>query len=440
MAMRSTRRLAVMTLGLAIASAAWLGAPHSARAQAFPAKPVQLMVAFPAGGSTDVGARILAAIAEKELGQPLVVVNKGGAGGQVGWTDLARQKPDGYYLGMINLPAVHTTILDPERKAIFKEDAFVPLINQVLDPGVIWVKADSPYKTLADLVEAAKKNPNKVSTATTGILSDDHLAILMLEEAAPGAIFRIVHLEGSAQQITQILGGHIEVAFDNVGSIFKRVRSGEIRALAVLDTQRSRFLPEVPTTPELGYPNIISSSTRGIALPKGVPAPVAQRLEAVLKKAMESEEHVKKTRGVGPGAARDGGRGVREVLPRYVHPGQEVHRVGAQPPAPVIERTKVHPYFCPGEFPLNRWQSQSIQGQEKLRGGPQSTRTLASFTTRVHLAISARMKLPNCSGVPPTISATPWVMRSRISAGSSTFAMSALSLVTILRGVPAGAR
>ena len=107
------------------------------------------MVAFPPGGSTDIGARIVAAIAEKALGQPIVVVNKGGAGGQVGWTEMVRQKPDGYYIGFINLPATNTVILDPERKAIFTEKDFTPIINQVLDPGVIWVRADSPYKTAA---------------------------------------------------------------------------------------------------------------------------------------------------------------------------------------------------------------------------------------------------------------------------------------------------
>src|ERR671919_2927414 len=135
-------------------------------AQAYPTKPVQLMVAYPAGGSTDIAARIVASIAEKDLGQSIVVVNKGGAGGQVGWTEMSRAKPDGYYIGFINLPALNTVILDPDRKAVFKADAFVPVINQVLDPGIIWVKGDSPYKTLKDLIDAVRKNPHKVSAAT----------------------------------------------------------------------------------------------------------------------------------------------------------------------------------------------------------------------------------------------------------------------------------
>jgi tripartite-type tricarboxylate transporter receptor subunit TctC len=284
-------RFALVLAALAVlATGAW--------AQDYPTKPVQLMVAYPAGGSTDVAARIVAAIAEKELGQSIVVINKGGAGGQVGWTEMARQRPDGYYLGFINLPALNTVVLDPERKAIFSIDAFTPIINQVLDPGVIWVKADSPFKTLKDLVDAAKKTPNKISAATTGILSDDHLAILMMEEAS-GGIFRMVHFEGGAPQMTAILGNHVEVAFDNVGSIVKRVKSGEVRGLAVMDPQRSRFLPDVPTTAELGYPSVVSNSTRGIAGPKGVPPAVVKKLQDVFRRAMENPEHVKKLEDAG---------------------------------------------------------------------------------------------------------------------------------------------
>ena len=289
-------RIVTVAIGAALAAAASAG---NAAAQSFPNKPVQLMVAYPAGGSTDVGARIVASIAEKSLGQPIVVVNKGGAGGQVGWTELVRQRPDGYYIGYINLPATNTVILDPDRKAIFTEKDFTPIINQVLDPGVIWVRADSPYKTVKDLIEAAKKSPNTIRTATTGILSDDHLAILMTEEAAPGAIFRLVHLEGGAAQFKEIMSGNIDAAFDNVGSIMTRVKSGEVRALAVMDDVRSKFLPDVPTMKELGYPTVMSNSTRGIAGPKGMPEAVVKVLRDNLKKAMDDPDHVSKLEAQG---------------------------------------------------------------------------------------------------------------------------------------------
>lgn len=289
-------KLRSIAAAAAVALAAWI-APGSA--QDFPVKPIQLMVAFPAGGSTDIGARIVASIAEKAIGQPIVVVNKGGAGGQVGWTELARQKGDGYYIGMINLPAVNTHILDPERQALFDTRSFTPIINQVLDPGVIWVKADSPFKTVADLVEAAKKTPGAVRAATTGILSDDHLAILMLEDAAPGATFRIVHLDGGASQMKETLGGNVDVSFDNVGSIVKQVQAGQVRALAVLDTERSKFLPNVPTSKEAGFPSLIMSSTRGIAGPKNMDAKVVAKLAETLKKAMDDPDHVKRMDEVG---------------------------------------------------------------------------------------------------------------------------------------------
>ena len=276
---------------LAATAAAAVASP--ALAQNYPRRAVQLVVAFPPGGSTDVGARILAAAAEKDLGQTITVVNKAGAGGQIGFTEVARARPDGYTLGFLNLPAVNTIILDPERKASFNVDSFIPVINQVLDPGLIWVKGDSPYKTLADLTEAARKTPGKISVCTTGILSDDHLAILMVDDAAK-VNFRIVHFEGSAQQLTGVMGGHVDCAFDNVGGIVKRVKSGELRALVVTDDQRSKFLPDVPTTKELGFPSVISSSTRGIAVPKGTPADAIKVLETAFLKAINDPEHIKK--------------------------------------------------------------------------------------------------------------------------------------------------
>jgi tripartite-type tricarboxylate transporter receptor subunit TctC len=274
--------------------------PRQAYAQAYPTKPVSLMVAYPAGGSTDVGARIVASLAEKELGQPLIVLNKAGAGGQVGWTELARQKPDGYYIGFINLPAVNAVILDPDRKATFDIDSFTPLINQVLDPGVIYVKPDSPYKSLKDIVEDAKKRPGEIKAGTTGIFSDDHLAILMLEEAAK-VKFRIVHFDGDPPQLTSLLGGQIDVSFLNVGGITPRVKSAQVRPLVVLDRERSKFYPDTPSTAEAGYPSVLSSSTRGIVGPKGLPEAMVKKLQGIFNKAMDHPGHLEKMEKAGLG-------------------------------------------------------------------------------------------------------------------------------------------
>lgn len=281
---------------LAASAAASLASP--ALAQNYPRRNIQLIVAFPAGGSTDVGARILAAAAEKTLGQTITVVNKAGAGGQIGFTEFARARPDGYTLGFLNLPGVNTIVLDPERKAAFTMDSFIPVVNQVLDPGLIWVKADSPYKTLADLLEGARKQPGKISACTTGILSDDHLAILMMQEAAK-VEFRIVHFDGGAQQLAGVMGGHVDVAFDNVGGVAKRVQSGELRGLAVTDNERSKFVPDVPTTKELGFGTVISNSTRGVGAPKGTPPEILKVIEAAFVKAVEDPEQIKKMNDVG---------------------------------------------------------------------------------------------------------------------------------------------
>jgi tripartite-type tricarboxylate transporter receptor subunit TctC len=287
-----------LTLIALLGALAFAAAPAVAQ-KAYPERQITLMIAYPAGGSTDIGARIVAAIAEKALGQPIVVVNKAGAGGQVGWTEMSRAKPDGYYIGYINLPALNTVITDKDRQAIFDEKAFTPIINQVLDPGVIWVAANSPYKTAKEVFEAAKAKPNTLRAATTGILSDDHLAILMTEEAVKGVHFRLVHLLGGAAQMKETLAGNIDVSFDNVGSIVKQVKAGQVRALAVMDTERSKFLPDVPTMKELGYPTVVSNSTRGIAGPKGMDPKIVKKLQDVFKKAMADPEHVKRMEDVG---------------------------------------------------------------------------------------------------------------------------------------------
>jgi len=270
----------------------------NAYAADYPTKPITLMVPYPAGGSTDVGGRIVAAIAEKEIGQPIVVVNKAGAGGQVGWTELARQKPDGYYLGMINLPHIITTVLDPERKAVFKAEDIVPIISQALDPTTISVRPDSPWKTLKDLIDDAKKKPGQIPAGIVGYLQDDEIGYLQLAEAA-GVEMRKVYFDGAAPAITALLGGHVDVLFCTVGDNYTQWKSGRIRMLTIMDKERTKFYPDLPTTAELGFPTVISASTRGLAAPKGVPEPIMKKLQEVFKKAMMTKEHIDKLEAAG---------------------------------------------------------------------------------------------------------------------------------------------
>jgi len=266
--------------------------------QDYPTKPITLQVPYPAGGSTDVGARIVASIAEKMIGQPIVVVNKAGAGGQVGWTELARQKPDGYYLGYINLPHLLTAVLDPERKATFKAEDIVPMVSQALDPTTVSVRPDSPWKTLKDLIEECKKKPGQIAAGIVGYLQDDEIGYLQLAEAA-GIQMRLVYFDGAAPAVTALLGKHVDALFCTVGDNFTQWKSGRIRMLTIMDKQRSKFYPDLPTTAEGGYPTVLSASTRGVAGPKGIPEPIKNKIQDVIQKAMMTKEHMDKLETAG---------------------------------------------------------------------------------------------------------------------------------------------
>lgn len=264
----------------------------AAGAQDYPNKPIILQVPYPPGGSTDVGARIVAAIAEKMFGQPVVVVNKGGAGGQLGWTELSKQKPDGYYLGMISMPHMLTAILDPERKSTFSAEDITPIISQALDPTTISVRPDS-WKTLKDLIDDAKKRPSQISAGIVGYLQDDEIGYLQFAEGA-GVQLRLVYFDGAAPAITALLGKHVDVLFCTVADNYNQYKAGKIRMLTIMDKERSKFYPELPTTAELGFPTVLSAATRGIGAPKGVPQPILKKIEDTFKKAMESKEHLDK--------------------------------------------------------------------------------------------------------------------------------------------------
>ncbi|MCA3361681.1 MAG: tripartite tricarboxylate transporter substrate binding protein, partial [Roseomonas sp.] len=164
-----------------IASA--LATPAIAKAQGGwrPDRQITMIVAYAAGGGTDTAARTVARFMEADLGQPVVVLNRAGAGGEIGFTELARARPDGYTIGFINTPTIVTVPI--ERRARFSLDDFSLIGNIVDDPGGMWVLPDSPYKSLADLLAAARANPGTIGYGTTGIGSDDHLAMLELERA-----------------------------------------------------------------------------------------------------------------------------------------------------------------------------------------------------------------------------------------------------------------
>jgi tripartite-type tricarboxylate transporter receptor subunit TctC len=257
--------------------------------QGYPSRPITVIVPWNAGGSTDVGFRIMAPVMERILGQTVNIVNRPGAGSQVGVAELARSRPDGYTFGNISAPAVQTIYLDPARQATFDADSFTYTALHVFDPGAIAVRAESPYQSFEDLINDARQRPGQVTASTTGVLGDDHLAILRVEEAFD-VEFAIVHFEGGAPALTSLLGGHTDVQFGNVGDFFARAREGAVRVLALMDTERSQFMPEVQTIEELTGERIVSSSSRGLAGPAGVPDEINRYISDVWRQAMEDPE------------------------------------------------------------------------------------------------------------------------------------------------------
>jgi tripartite-type tricarboxylate transporter receptor subunit TctC len=264
----------------------------------FPNRPITIMVGFGAGGSSDVGVRILSEALKKIVGQPVLVENKPGAGGQVMWTDFKNNaKPDGYTLALINVPQLQTTVFDATRKPAFTMKDFQPVANHVQDPGAIFVRTESPYKTLEDFLKDAKARPKQVKVSTTGIGSDDHLSVLDVERKA-GVQFNIVHLVDTPTALRQALGGHIDADFDNVGGFLPSTKSGQGRMLAVFDEQRFPDAPDVPTMREKGI-ELISSSTRGYVYPAGTPMEIVKYMEECIKKAMDDPDHIKRMKESG---------------------------------------------------------------------------------------------------------------------------------------------
>lgn len=261
-------------------------------------KSIQMLVGFAAGGSVDVGARMLASGLEKELGTNVVVVNKPGASGQLSYTMLTQAKPDGYTIGTVGFPSTVVTYLDPTRQATYTRKDFQLLGLHVVDPTIFAVKADSPFKNLKDLVEYAKANPRKLRITTTGVQSDETFSILQFEKLT-GAKFALVHFsQGVAQGMTAFLGNKVEVFCANVGDVLGQYKRGEVRILGVMDAKRSQFYPDVKTFEEQGY-KLLGSSSRGFAAPGGTPKDVVDRIAGAMKKVVESDEHKRKMEELG---------------------------------------------------------------------------------------------------------------------------------------------
>jgi tripartite-type tricarboxylate transporter receptor subunit TctC len=261
-------------------------------------KSIDLVVAFSSGGAVDTAARLIQPILEKELGTNVEVINKPGAGGQIGYTQLTSAKPDGYTIGATGSPSVVVSPLDPARGAKYTRDSFQPLGRQVIDPAVIAVQPDSPYQTLKDLLEAAKANPKSMTASTTGLQTGEHFALAQIQEATEAEFAPVHFSEGASQATTAFLGKHVDILVANVSDVTDLTKQGKARVLGVMTSERSPSLPDVPTFKESGY-DVEAGTARGYSAPAGLPEGVAKKLEAAIQKAIEDPTVKEKMNALG---------------------------------------------------------------------------------------------------------------------------------------------
>lgn len=245
----------------------------------WPEKPIEMIVAYGAGGGTDVTARTVQPLLEKELGQSIVVVNRPGAAGEVGHASLADASPDGYTIGIINLPPMLTIPITKD--AAFVTEDIIPVAGLVSDPSAISVPANSQFESLDDMMAYAKENPGAVTIGTTGVGTDDHLAMRYLADAADVEFTHVPFASAGAAR-TALMGGHISAAALNLGEAMPNAEEGNVKILAQFSSEPSELAPDVPTAQSLGY-DVQMLSERGIGLPAGTDPAIVDKLAAALE-------------------------------------------------------------------------------------------------------------------------------------------------------------
>jgi len=279
-----TRLLALFALCCSLASAL---------AQPWPTKPVTLIIPFPPGGSTDIIGRIAAEGLQKELGQPVVVDNRGGAGGAIGAKAIADAAPDGYTLG---IATVSTHVVNPIVRSDLRYDpigdfSFVSQIAAV--PNVVSVHPSVPAKNMAEFIAYAKKNPGKLNFGTPGVGSLGHLIGETFKYSAKVDMTHVPY-RGAGPALNDALGGQVQVLFDNLPSSLPHIQAGKLRALAVASEKRVASLPEVPTFAETGQPLVNDPSWFGLVGPAKLPDEMVKRLHSALIATLKQPEAQKK--------------------------------------------------------------------------------------------------------------------------------------------------
>ena len=291
-----TRRYHLLALAaLATAACALPSAP--AHAQAWPAKPVTIVVPFAAGGTTDVLARALGEKLGTALGQPVIVENRGGAGATIGADYVAKAPADGYTLLM---GAVHHTIATSVYKKLNYDfqKSFAPITTVALVPNVLAVSAATPAKDVKELVALIKATPNKFSYGSNGAGTAQHLIGTQFATSIGQPLLHVPY-KGSGPLTTDLLGGQVSMSFDTVTPVLPHIKAGKLRALAVTTAKRSSTLPDVPTLQESGFAGFDIGTWFGVLAPARTPADVVARLNTEMVKVIQSPDFQKRMHDIG---------------------------------------------------------------------------------------------------------------------------------------------
>ena len=278
--MRRHTRILILALTFAVALAGL------AQAAEYPRKPINVLIGFAPGGGSDVMLSMVRPLLERNLKTTLVPVYKPGAGSDIALTELASSKPDGYTTVISCTPQV--PINPVVRQTQYKIGDLVLGANVVTDPGILVVRTESPYKTVADFAKAAKEQPGKLSAGVSSAPGDDWFAVHMFQDAAKVEL-NIVTFSGDGPSWQAALAGHTESSFNNLSIVYSQVKGGKLRALALMADKRSPFLPDVPTFKELGF-NFTSGSSRGFSFPKETPKAIVTTFANAVKQVMDSAE------------------------------------------------------------------------------------------------------------------------------------------------------
>jgi len=247
---------------------------------------IEMTVLFPAGTSADVTARLLAQGMARHLGANMLIVNRPGAGGAIGYKYVVNQKPDGYSL-VWNSNSISTTYHSGQSP--FDYRSFDPVARVLIESPLLVVRADGKWKKLPDLLADAKAHPGQMTVANSGLGSHTHLSAVAMFKAAGVNVIHVPY--GAAQVVPNLLGGHVDTMVQLPGALAGHVASGKLRVLAVLTAKRDPGMPDVPTAMEQGF-KISLEAWRGIAVPKGTPKPVIAALEAAIRATVESPEFI----------------------------------------------------------------------------------------------------------------------------------------------------